>query len=504
MSSSGGTRRGLSNLVVAIFALAIGVGGLLWAFVLMPQQQARQAASRATTVAVVTRTPKPTFTPLEVKSAPTQTPVLPSPTAIKVAEQTTAIPPTDTRLPPTGTPIPPSPTPVSPSPTSVPQTDTPLPPTDTPLPATDTPVPPTATPSEPTPTPLPPMPEAKSLRMNSPEYGMQAFLWWRPEVASRDLQAIKQAGFGWVKQDFAWREIEGAGKGQFDWSHTDWIVYTCNTDGIDILARIDRHPHWARSDGAENGPPDNTQDLADFLFALASRYKGRIRAYEIWNEPNLAREWGGQPPNPGQYAQLLKVAYAAVKRADPAAMVISAGLTPTGTWSNEAMPDDVYLDNLYVAMGGRSEGYFDVLGAHGAGFKAPPEMSPAEVASNPAFGGHRIFCFRRVEDLRAIMVKYGDGDKQIALLEFGWTSDSVHEAYSWHRVSEEEKAAYLVRAYRWAEENWSPWIGLMSLIYVVNHEWTEANEEYWWAITYPGWPELRPRPAYTALKDMPK
>jgi len=48
--------------------------------------------------------------------------------------------------------------------------------------------------------------------MRSPDYGMQAFLWWRAEVAQRDLEMIRDAGFRWVKQDFAWREIEGMAK----------------------------------------------------------------------------------------------------------------------------------------------------------------------------------------------------------------------------------------------------------------------------------------------------
>ena len=50
-------------------------------------------------------------------------------------------------------------------------------------------------------------------------------------------------------------------------------------------------------------------------------------------------------------------------------------------------------------------------------------MSPEQVASDPSYGGHRFFTFRRVEDLRAVMVKNGDASKQIWLLEFGWTSD---------------------------------------------------------------------------------
>ncbi|NPV08695.1 MAG: hypothetical protein HPY83_12150, partial [Anaerolineae bacterium] len=74
------------------------------------------------------------------------------------------------------------------------------------------------------PTPAPPLAEGpRGLPMESPEYGMQAFLWWRPETAHRDLGMIREAGFGWVKQNFAWRDIELA-KGVFDWSVTDRIM----------------------------------------------------------------------------------------------------------------------------------------------------------------------------------------------------------------------------------------------------------------------------------------
>jgi hypothetical protein len=69
------------------------------------------------------------------------------------------------------------------------------------------------------------------------------------------------------------------------------------------MARVDFQPAWARVDGADNGPPDNYNDYGDFLYEMASRYRGRIRAYEIWNEPNLAREWGGQPPDARQYVE---------------------------------------------------------------------------------------------------------------------------------------------------------------------------------------------------------
>ena len=361
---------------------------------------------------------------------------------------------------------------------------------------------PTAVPATATPSPV------KSLRMDSPEYGMQIFPWWRPEVGSRDFQVVAEAGFSWAKVNFGWREIEGAGKGVFDWSRTDEIVRMAAENDIDLVIRVDHQPAWAGGGFPVNGPPDDYQDLADFFTAMATRYRGRVRAYQVWNEPNLAREWGGRLPDPGQYAKLLRVCYQAIKAADPNAMVISAGLSPTGTWNEQARPDDWYLESMYIAMNealGSSDGYFDVLGAHAPGFKSPPERDPAQVAADPDLGGQRAFAFRRVEDLRAIMVKYGDANKQVAILEFGWTSDPRPDSpYNWHAVSEQVKADYLVRAYQYARDNWSPWIGLMSLIYICDHDWTPEDEQYWWSISDPGWPEFKPRPAYTALKQMAK
>lgn len=450
-------------LWAALVMVAIGALGLVW--LLFLNKHAPPAPLAAT------RTPQPTFTTIAQVVTPTSPPVLPTATDTKV-------PPTHTHVPPTATPVPPT------------------------VAATATPVPPTATPEA---TPMPPVPAPKPLHMNSPEYGMQAFLWYRPEVASRDMGMIKDAGFGWVKQGIGWRDVEGAAKGHYDWSRVDWIVAECNKLGLDLLVRIDHQPQWVGGNFPTNGPPDNYADLGDFLYAMASRYKGRIRAYEVWNEPNLAREWGGRPPNAAQYVALLREAYRRIKQADPNAMVVSAGLTPTGTYSSIATPDDVYLEQMYQAMGGNSDGYFDVLGVHAPGYKAPPELSPDEAASNPDYGGGRWFCFRRVEDLRRIMERYGDADKQIAVLEFGWTSDPIRPEYAWHRVDEETKGDYFVRAYQWAKEHWSPWIGVMSLIYIADPDWNaQDHEQYWWAISEPGYPDFRPRPAYLKLKEMPK
>jgi hypothetical protein len=346
--------------------------------------------------------------------------------------------------------------------------------------------------------------------MTSPDYGMQVFLFWRTEVADRDLRLVKEAGFRWVKQEFAWREIEGAGPGVFNWTNPDRVMDQIDTHGLNVIARVGVQPEWAGGNYPQVGPPDNNQDFANFLTALATRYHGRIDAYQIWNEPNLAREWGNRPPNPVAYTQLLKVAYQAIKAADPQAYIISAGLAPTTRWDDIAVPDTVFIQGMYDAD---AAPYFDLLGAHGAGYKAPPETDPDVVANDPVLNNHdpslpqlrRIYCFRHVEDVRAVMVANGDADKRVVLLEFGWTTDYRPDSpYAWHAVSDQEQADYLVRAYRYAKENWQPWIAVMSLIYMPDSQWGKKDEQTYWSIIYPGYPDLRIRSAYMQLKGMPK
>ncbi len=360
------------------------------------------------------------------------------------------------------------------------------------------------------PSPSPPPTATPILRqlMDSPAYGMQIFPWWRSEVSDRDMGLVKDAGFDWIKVNFGWRDIEGAGKGHLDWTVPDRIVEQAQQYGLKMVVRVDHQPVWTST--ANNGPPADYEDYGALLKALAERYRGRIHAYEIWNEPNLACEWGDRPPNAAEYVALLKIAYQRIKEADPQAIVISAGLAPTSQWDDVAVPDTVFLQQMYDAG---AAPYFDVLGVHGAGYKAPPEMDPAVVATDSTLHNDdpspperkRVYCFRHVEDMRQVMVHNGDAAKQVALLEFGWTSDPRPDSsYHWHAVSEEEKADYLVRAYQYATQNWRPWIGLMSLIYIADHDWTPDDEQYWWAITKPGYPTARLRPAYSCLKDMHK
>jgi hypothetical protein len=339
-------------------------------------------------------------------------------------------------------------------------------------------------------------------RAKSPEYGMNVFIWDNPITTQRDLAKLRSAGFTWQKTLFQWREIEPV-KGLLNWTEADRVVRASREAGVKLIARLDFQPTWARADGAHNGPPDDYRDFATFVSALVTRYSstseiGQVHAIEVWNEPNLNREWGMAPITrqaAGDYVRLLRTAYLSAKAADRSVVVISAGLSPTGWDGLEARPDDVYLQWMYDAG---AKPYFDVLGAHAPGYKAPPSISPEEAANDPIWGGHRSFTFRRVEDLRAIMVANGDAAKQIWLLEFGWTTDLVNPAYAWHRVTPEQHAQYVIDSYKWANRNWAPWIGVMTLWTLPDPRWAADREELWWAIANLDGTD---RPAFTRLSE---
>jgi len=230
-----------------------------------------------------------------------------------------------------------------------------------------------------------------------------------------------------------------------------------------------------------------------------SRYRhgspfGRVSAIEVWNEPNLDREWGNQPIGPSSaadYVRLLDGANKAAHAADPEIVVVSAGLSPTGVTDSHSADDLEYLKWLYVAgVSGKS----DALGAH-ANAQAPEVTAPfGSLKDFP----HPSFYFRRVEQLHQAMVEQGDGARQIWLTEWGWTSDTVHPAYSWFAVSEDKKAANLVEAFQYARQSWTSWIGVMAVWTLPDPAWTQDREEYWWAISNL---DGTPRAAYTRIRQ---
>ena len=111
------------------------------------------------------------------------------------------------------------------------------------------------------------------------------------------------------------------------------VVDLAEKHDLEIVARLDHPPAWSRSRPQEEtgpfAPPDRVSDYGDYVAAVAERYRGRIRYYQLWNEPNIYPEWGEQAVDPVAYTEMLRVAYERAKEADPNVYVIAAPLAVT-------------------------------------------------------------------------------------------------------------------------------------------------------------------------------
>lgn len=359
--------------------------------------------------------------------------------------------------------------------------------------------------------PPPPTPAPQPTRSSSPAapaprgtgfgYGVQAHL-----DTARVVSAVRDMGFGWIKQQVRWQEVETQ-QGSRGWGALDALADTASAGGVKVLFSVVAAPAWARGGKSGIGPPDNYQDFYNFMGAMAAHFKGRVHAYEIWNEQNLSREWEGAPLSAADYVRLLKGAYQAIKAADPGAIVVSGAPTPTGisdgVW---AIDDRVYLQQMYNA-GLRY--YCDAVGAHPSGYANPPDVRYTGGDFDPSrgFDDHASFFFRNtMEDYYRIMAANGDGAKRVWATEFGWpTVDgmgvSASPGYEFaNDINEQQQADYLVRAYTWSR-NW----GHAGVMFLWNlNFWPAAgaqNEMAKYGIVRGDW---SPRPAYIALRNMPK
>ncbi len=218
-----------------------------------------------------------------------------------------------------------------------------------------------------TPTPtLTPTPPPEPL-----QFGLEAFMTANSAVADTALAVSVNAQ--WVKLRVNWSAIEAI-PSQFDYANLDAIIAAIEDRDLRILLTVASAPGWTRTIQEENGPPDDYSLFATFLTDLSTRYLGRIAAYEIWNEPNLRREWNSSvhPIGAASYTELLRSAYTAIKSVDASTSVISAGLAPTGIDDGFNAVNDRRFFTEFLALGGQN--FVDGFGLHLYGFGNPPDF----------------------------------------------------------------------------------------------------------------------------------
>jgi hypothetical protein len=214
-----------------------------------------------------------------------------------------------------------------------------------------------------------------------------------------------------------WPDLEPS-KGQWRFDALDKYVAMAEQHNTEILLPLATTPQWAsarpdvKSGWQKPGftaEPGDMNDWRTYVRQVVTRYKGRIFAYEIWNEPNLQQFWIG---NTDQLVAMTKDADDIIKGIDPAALLVSPSAT-----TGRGIP---WLADFLSKGGGR---YVDVIGYHFYVFPHPPEtMLPL------------------IEKVKQTMRDNGVEDKPIWDTELGWAEPKPFP-------SDELAAAYLARSF---------------------------------------------------------
>ena len=304
----------------------------------------------------------------------------------------------------------------------------------------------------------------------------------------RSLQMVRQLGAGTIVEFFPWAYAEAA-PGRFDWQQMDRILKHARNQGIQVIARLGLVPAWARvTEGDARASTLNSlpraawDDFARFAAAFARRYHADVQHLIIWNEPNLAFEWGYAPVTPDDYVALLRVVHDTVRAASPASRLLAAGPAPTlePAGSPHAVNDLDWLEAVYAAG---AANWSDGIALHSYGFRHSADALPARDRLN----------FRRLELHRETLLQYAGHDAAVFLTESGWNDDPHHG----QAVSPARRIRYTLDALNHARQHW-PWLERMCL----------------WALRYPApawnWrdgytlltPDFTRKPIYHAIQDL--
>jgi hypothetical protein len=219
------------------------------------------------------------------------------------------------------------------------------------------------------------------------------------QVASvSDIGLMKASGMTWVKEQVRWERGENAAKAAAG------AIQAARANGMRILIGS---VGW----NYEMGHFDTYLD--EFTAYLAEVASLGPDAIEIWNEPNLDREWVGGRIDGATYTRLLQKAYTAIKAANPNVLVISGAPSPTGFFQGctpQGCDDDLFLHQMAEAG---AANYLDCVGMHfNEGI-----ISPDQTSGDPR-GSHHSYYLLTMLDLYSTML----GGKPICITELGYLS----------------------------------------------------------------------------------
>jgi hypothetical protein len=233
---------------------------------------------------------------------------------------------------------------------------------------------------------------------------------------------MHNAGMNWMKVQIHYGEDPA------------WIVNIAKANGFKIQLSALGSPNMVTEPGFE-------KKFADWLAGVA---RTGAEAIEVWNEPNIDREWQIGYISPQAYTNLLCTAYNAIKGVNPNAAVISAAPAPTGYFggcSPNGCDDQPWMEGLYNAGAANC---MDYIGAHhNAGATAPSARS-----GHPAGGTHHSWYFLPQTELYYNIFR---GTRKIFYTEMGYASqeglEPFSEQFAWARgINNAQQAAWLSEA----------------------------------------------------------
>jgi Glycosyl hydrolases family 39 len=218
--------------------------------------------------------------------------------------------------------------------------------------------------------------------------------------------------------DVTWADLQPS-KGQWEFTRLDRYVYLAQQHSTSILLPLGGSPTWASArpqvrtnyQPGFTAEPANMDDWRAFVRTVVSRYKSRIQAYEIWNEPNLKDFWTGTTD---QMLSLTREASQIIHSVDPQAIVVSPSAT-----ADYGIP---WLDEFLKKGGGQ---FVDVIGFHF--YVNPHTLLPEDMV--PV-----------IQRVRQLISDDGLANKPVWNTETGWLSPAKFE-------SDEFAAGFLARAY---------------------------------------------------------
>ena len=212
--------------------------------------------------------------------------------------------------------------------------------------------------------------------------------WWlSPKDQRHEAKLVRDLGARWVRLKVSWADLEPR-RGHLDpwWLRkTDRAISTTRRARSRVLLVVGGAPPWASGTTDRNAPPLDPREYARFLGVLTHRYATQVSAWEVWNEPNAKRFWGGAP-DPAAYARLLRAA---------APVIHSAG----GTVVFGGLPLNDY-DFLGAALHASPQPgrYFDVMAVH----PYTPGLGP-RVERRAADGRLSADTFRAYSEVRRVL-----------------------------------------------------------------------------------------------------